>query len=49
MNVAEALADVQKVSMAQMAEWREKYPKAFARDYDPASGLRYDSWIKEGR
>jgi len=43
------LAEVEKVSMAQMEEWREKYPEAFAREYDPASGLRFSSWIQEGR
>ncbi|MBN1632272.1 MAG: molybdopterin-dependent oxidoreductase [Thermoleophilia bacterium] len=43
------LAEVEKVSMAQMEEWRTKYPEAFARDYDPASGLRFSSWITEGR
>jgi trimethylamine-N-oxide reductase (cytochrome c) len=43
------LANVERVSMAQMEEWRTKYPEAFARDYDPASGLRFNSWIKEGR
>jgi anaerobic selenocysteine-containing dehydrogenase len=43
------LADVEKVSMAQMEEWRTKYPESFARDYDPASGLRLNSWITEGR
>ena len=43
------LADVERVSMAQMEEWRTKYPEAFARDYDPASGLRFNSWISEGR
>jgi trimethylamine-N-oxide reductase (cytochrome c) len=43
------LAEVERVSMAQMEEWRTKYPEAFARDYDPASGLRFNSWITEGR
>jgi anaerobic selenocysteine-containing dehydrogenase len=43
------LADVERVSMAQMEEWRTKYPESFARDYDPASGLRFNSWITEGR
>jgi hypothetical protein len=40
------LAEVQRVTMAEMEEWREKYPEAFARDYDPASGLRFDSWVE---
>ncbi len=40
------LVDVQKVTMAEMEEWREKYPEAFERDYAPASGLRFTSWIR---
>jgi anaerobic selenocysteine-containing dehydrogenase len=40
------LVDVQKVTGAEMEEWREKYPEAFARDYSPAAGLRYVSWIR---
>jgi trimethylamine-N-oxide reductase (cytochrome c) len=44
------LAEVERVTMAQMEEWRTMYPEAFARSYDPASGLKFDSWvIKEGR
>ena len=43
------LVEVEKVSMAQMEEWRNKYPDSFARDYDPASGLRFNSWITEGK
>ena len=40
------LVDVQKVSMAEMEEWRQKYPDAFTREYSPAAGLRFTSWIK---
>ena len=40
------LVDVQKVTAAEMESWREKYPEAFARDYSPAAGLRYTSWIR---
>ena len=39
------LADVKKVSMQKMDEWRRKYPEAFKREYDPASGLRFDAWV----
>jgi anaerobic selenocysteine-containing dehydrogenase len=39
------LVDVQKVSRAEMEEWRKLYPDAFNRDYDPASGLRFDGWV----
>ena len=40
------LVDVQKVTAAEMEEWREKFPQAFERDYAPAAGLRYMTWIK---
>jgi len=44
------LVEVQKVTMAEMEAWREKYPEAFAREYDPASGLRFEAWVlEEGR
>jgi molybdopterin guanine dinucleotide-containing S/N-oxide reductase-like protein len=39
------LVNIDKVTMAQMEAWREKYPEAFAREYDPVSGLRSDAWI----
>jgi trimethylamine-N-oxide reductase (cytochrome c) len=39
------LVNIEKVTMAQMEAWREKYPEAFAREYDPVSGLRSDAWI----
>jgi anaerobic selenocysteine-containing dehydrogenase len=39
------LVEVEKVSMAQMEEWRNKYHEAFDREYDPASGLRFNAWI----
>ena len=42
------LVDAQKVSMAEMEEWRQKYPDAFTREYSPAAGLRFTSWIKGG-
>jgi trimethylamine-N-oxide reductase (cytochrome c) len=41
------LVDVAKVAAAQMEAWRQQYPEAFNRDYDPASGLRFDAWIEE--
>jgi anaerobic selenocysteine-containing dehydrogenase len=43
------LAQVEKVSMAQMEAWKRDYPEAFAREYDPASGLRFNAWVEEGR
>jgi molybdopterin guanine dinucleotide-containing S/N-oxide reductase-like protein len=42
------LVEVEKVSMAQMEEWRRQYPEAFEREYDPASGLRFDGWVEGG-
>jgi trimethylamine-N-oxide reductase (cytochrome c) len=43
------LVEVQKVTMAEMEAWKEKYPEAFARDYDPAYGLKFEAWVmKEG-
>lgn len=40
------LAEVEKVSPQEMEEWMEKYPEAFKREYDPASGLRFNAWIE---
>ena len=40
------LVEVERVSMAQMAEWREQYPEAFEQEYDPASGLRFNAWVE---
>ena len=42
------LVEVEKVTMAQMEEWRKQYPEAFEREYDPASGLRFNAWVKGG-
>ncbi len=40
------LVEVEKVTMAQMDEWQKKYPEAFEREYDPASGLRFNAWVE---
>jgi trimethylamine-N-oxide reductase (cytochrome c) len=40
------LAEVEKVTGAQMQEWRENYPEAFARDYDPAYGPFFTGWVE---
>ncbi len=40
------LVEVEKVSMAQMEQWRREYPEAFERDYDPAAGLRFNAWVE---
>ncbi len=39
------LVEVQKVTFEEMEDWRKKYPEAFAREYDPASGLRFNAWV----
>jgi len=36
---------VEKLSLAEMQEWREKYPESFAKEYDPNSGLRFNAWL----
>ena len=43
------LVEVERVTMQEMDEWRRSYPDAFSREYDPASGLRFDAWVvREG-
>jgi len=39
------LVNVERVAAKQMAEWKKKYPAAFNRKYDAASGLCFDAWI----
>lgn len=41
------LVQVEKVSMEQMEEWKQQYPDAFKREYDPGSGLRFNAWVVE--
>jgi trimethylamine-N-oxide reductase (cytochrome c) len=43
------LADVQKVSQFEMEEWKKLYPEAWEREYDPASGLRFNAWVEGGK
>ena len=40
------LVDVRKVSMEEYKTWNDKYPESFNREYDEASGLRFDAWIE---
>jgi trimethylamine-N-oxide reductase (cytochrome c) len=40
------LVEVEKVSAKQMRAWRQQYPEAFARDYDPEVGTVYSSWVE---
>ncbi|OGN98590.1 MAG: dehydrogenase [Chloroflexi bacterium RBG_13_51_18] len=46
------LVDVQKVTEKDYQEWRAKDPEsfdeAFKREYDPASGLRFNGWVEGG-
>ncbi|MBN1191197.1 MAG: molybdopterin-dependent oxidoreductase [Dehalococcoidales bacterium] len=39
------LVDVEKVTMSQIEDWKGRYPKAFSREYGPAAGLRFNSWV----
>jgi trimethylamine-N-oxide reductase (cytochrome c) len=39
------LVEVSRVGTQEMDQWRRDYPEAFQRDYDPASGLRFEAWI----
>ena len=48
MAVSGYLVEVEKVTMAQMEEWRQKYPDEFEKEYDPASGLRFNAWVEDG-
>jgi len=43
------LVEVEKVSMTQMEDWKNKYPEAFQKEYDPASGLRFNAWVEEDK
>ena len=45
MAVSSFLVEVEKVTMAQMEDWRNKYPAAFVKRYDKAAGLCFDAFI----
>ncbi len=45
MVVSSFLVEVEK---ADIEELRKKYPEAFEREYDSASGLRFSAWIEGG-
>jgi len=40
------LVEVEKVTEAQMNEWKKQYPDAFNRAYDPAQGLCLAGWLE---
>ncbi len=42
------LVEVSLVSGEMMDRWQRENPEAFAREYDGASGLRFDAWIDKG-
>jgi molybdopterin guanine dinucleotide-containing S/N-oxide reductase-like protein len=42
------LVQVEKVTKEEMDAWKKKYPDAFNREYDPDSGLRFNSWVEGG-
>jgi anaerobic selenocysteine-containing dehydrogenase len=45
MVVSSFLVEVGKVNLEEL---RKKYPNAFKREYDPASGLRFEAWVEGG-
>jgi trimethylamine-N-oxide reductase (cytochrome c) len=49
MVVSGYLVEAERVDPAEMEAWKEKYPEAFARDYDPAYGLTSDSWTERSK
>jgi len=49
MCVSSFLVEVEKVTGDEMQGWRDEYPEAFARDYDPAYGLLSGAWIEGGK
>jgi len=42
------LVEVERVSMEQMDKWMREHPEAFEREYDPASGLKFNAWVEGG-
>ena len=43
------LVEIEKVSGAQMQEWREKYPEAFNREYETTFGLNFSAWVEDSK
>lgn len=41
------LLEAEKLSQSEYDEWKQAYPEAFERDYDPAIGINYKSWVVE--
>jgi trimethylamine-N-oxide reductase (cytochrome c) len=42
------LIEATKLEQEEYDEWKQKYPEAFARDYDPSIGINYNSWVEGG-
>jgi trimethylamine-N-oxide reductase (cytochrome c) len=45
MAVSGYLVDAQKVSGEEWETWKKQNPEAFKKNYNPASGLRFDAWV----
>lgn len=41
------LVEASKVTDFEMNQWKADYPDAFARDYDPATGINFKTWVTE--
>ncbi len=41
------LVEAAKLQDSEMDAWKAENPDAFARDYDPAIGINYESWVVE--
>ncbi|MBQ9954459.1 MAG: molybdopterin-dependent oxidoreductase [Eggerthellaceae bacterium] len=41
------LVEAEKLEDAEMEAWKQEYPDAFAREYDPATGVNFSSWVIE--
>ena len=41
------LVEAAKVTKEEYDGWKADYPDAFERDYDPAIGINYNSWVVE--
>jgi len=39
------LVGISRVTGEEMQSWRDKYPEAFSRAYDPGSGLKLEAWV----
>ncbi|MBR2831872.1 MAG: molybdopterin-dependent oxidoreductase [Oscillospiraceae bacterium] len=47
MAVSGFLAQVEKVTDEEMAQWKRDYPEAFARKLDPACGVCLEGWLAD--